>query len=207
MGLFTTFMAYIKFIALLSPLIIIPCTLIFGSLLNSDVKGLFYILGLVITMTFGGLLSVAVQKKAPGKMIDGQYIPAFSPACNIIGSSYSGWGTLYSMPCPDAMALAYTMAYLLFPMFTNNNIDFFVIIGILTIILLNTYFRVCSPMFCVDGVDILAGLSTGFILGAAWFLIIQSLNGSTYFEDEKGDKQKCKLDKKSFRCKKTTKAN
>lgn len=207
MGLSTTFTAYIKFIALLSPLIIIPCTLIFGSLLNQDLKGLFYILGLVITMTLGGLLAAAVKKRGPGVMKGETFIPAFSPACNIVGESVMGYGTKYTMPCPDALALAYTMAYLLIPMFLNNNINFFVIGAMLLMFALNTYFRICSPMFCVDGVDVVAGLGTGIILGAMWFLLIQYLNGSTYFENEKGDNQKCKLDKKSFRCKKTIKVN
>ena len=207
MGLSTTFTEYIKFIALLSPLIIIPCTLIFGSLLNQDLKGLFYILGLVITMTFGGLLSAAVKKRGPGITKDGVFIPAFSPACNIVGENVIKWGTEYTMPCPDALALAYTMAYLLIPMFLNNNINFFVIGAMLLMTTLNTYFRMSPPMCCVAGVDVVAGLGTGIMLGAMWFLLIQYLNGSTYFENEKGDNQKCKLDKKSFRCKKTIKVN
>jgi hypothetical protein len=61
-------------------------------------------------------------------------------------------------------------------------------------------------MFCVNGIDVVAGWGTGFILGASWFLIVQYLGGSTYFQDSESDRKQCKLDKKSFRCKKTTKA-
>lgn len=207
MTLSTTIPAYAKFVVLLSPLIIIPCTLIFGSLLNQDPKGLFYIAGLVITMGFGKLLSMAVEKRGPGETRDGEFIPAFSPACNILGTSNTGWGAQYTMPCPDALALAYTMTYLLIPMFLNNNINYFVIIAMLFITILNARFRICSPMFCVNGIDVVAGLFTGIILGAVWFLLIQYLNVSTYFNSEKGDNQKCKLDNKSFRCTKTTKVN
>lgn len=204
MTLVATFNSYIRFAALLSPLIIIPCTIIFGSLYNSDAKGLFYILGLVITMSFGGLLSTAVKRHGP---VNSEGKAAYDPACNITGTSYNGWGTKYSMPCPDSLALAYTMSYLLFPMFLNNQINFFVICAILLIGILNATFRIRAPMLCVAWVDVVAGWGTGFILGALWFLIIQYLNGSTYFEYEKGGHQKCKLDKKSFRCKKTIKAN
>jgi hypothetical protein len=212
MGLRNTFTSYIRFMVLLAPLIIIPTMAIFGSLFNGDTKGLFYILGLTITMTFGSLISAAVQKPGPGKPVEGKdeaqgsMAPAYSPACNIIGSSITGWGTTYSLPCHDALALAYTATYFLFPMFLNNSINFFVICGILLISILNAYYRILSPMFCVTGIDVVAGWGTGFILGAAWFLIIQYLGGSTYFQHSDSDRQQCKLDKKSFRCKKTTKA-
>lgn len=212
MGLRNTFTSYIRFMVLLTPLVIIPTMAIFGSLFNGDTKGLFYILGLTITMTFGSLISAAVQKPGPGKPVEGtdgaasSMAPAYSPACNIIGSSITGWGTTYSLPCHDALALAYTATYFLFPMFLNNNINFLVICGILLISILNAYYRILSPMFCVTGIDVVAGWGTGFILGAAWFLIIQHLNGSTYFQHSDSDRQQCKLDKKSFRCKKTTKA-
>ena len=212
MGLRNTFTSYIRFMVLLAPLIIIPTMAIFGSLFNGDTKGLFYILGLTITMTFGSLISAAVQKPGPGKPVEGKdgaqvsMAPAYSPACNIIGSSITGWGTTYSLPCHDALALAYTATYFLFPMFLNNSINFFVICGILLISILNAYYRILSTMFCVTGIDVVAGWGTGFILGAAWFLIIQYLGGSTYFQHSDSDRQQCKLDKKSFRCKKTTKA-
>lgn len=211
MTLVATFTAYIKFVALLSPLVIIPSTVIFGSLYNSDAKGLFYILGLIVTMTFGVLLSTAVQSHGPGDTIKAtddtpaSFIPGYPAACNIVGSSNSGWGTIYTMPCPDALALAYTMSYFLFPMFLNNQINFFVICGMLLIGILNASFRL--KMSCVNGIDIVAGWGTGFILGALWFLIIQYLNGADYFEYDTTSSQKCKLDKKSFRCKKTIKAN
>lgn len=215
MTLVATFSTYIKFVALLSPLVIIPSTVIFGSLYNSDAKGLFYILGLIVTMTFGVLLSTAVKQQGPGVKQQGpgvktkgtpaSFIPGYDMACNIVGSSNSGWGTTYTMPCPDALALAYTMSYFLFPMFLNNQINFFVICGMLLIGILNASFRL--KMCCVNGIDIVAGWGTGFILGALWFLIIQYLNGADYFEYDTTSSQKCKLDKKSFRCKKTIKAN
>tara|TARA_B110000046_G_scaffold185854_2_gene229890 strand:+ start:24464 stop:25090 length:627 start_codon:yes stop_codon:yes gene_type:complete len=208
MTLAATFTDYIKFVALLAPLIIIPCTVIFGSLYNSDAKGLFYVLGLIVTMTFGGLLSTAINKHgSAGDEVGPLFIPGYAKACNIIGSSYSGWGTYYTMPCPDALALAYTMSYFLFPMFLNNQINFFVICGMLLIGILNAFFRTQPPMLCVDYIDVIAGWGTGFILGALWFLIIQYLNGADYFKYDTSSSQKCRLDKKSFRCKKTIKAN
>jgi hypothetical protein len=197
---------------LLAPLVIIPTMAIFGSLFNGDTKGLFYILGLTITMTFGSLISAAVKHPGPGNFVegkqgaDGSMVPAYSPACNIIGSSITGWGTTYSLPCHDALALAYTATYFLFPMFLNNNINFFVICAMLLMSILNAYYRINSPMYCVGGIDVVSGWGTGFILGAAWFLVVQYVGGSTYFQHSNSDRQQCKLDKKSFRCKKTTRA-
>ena len=213
MGLRNTFSSYIRFMVLLSPLIIIPTMTIFGSLFNGDAKGLFYILGLSITMVFGNLISVAVKKYVAGKTSPRQaaddaqqFVPAYSPACNIVGTSVSGWGTVYSLPCHDAIALAYTTTYFLFPMFLNNNINFFVICAMLLMGILNAYFRIFPPMCCVDGFDVVAGWGTGLILGASWYLIISYLGGTTYFEDSESNREQCKLDKKTFRCQKTKKA-
>jgi hypothetical protein len=65
-------------------------------------------------------------------------------------------------------------------------------------------------MLCLNFGAVVAGWGTGFIFGAMWYFAVITLAGTksglTYFEVEKSDRQQCKLDKKSFRCRRTTAA-
>jgi hypothetical protein len=211
---------YIRFFIFLAP-IIIPSMAVLGSFYEGNFKGLFYILGLMITMVFGGLISKTAGNLVPhiGKIggkgktgtSEGPFMPLGSIACNILGAGSSeSWGTMFSLPGPHALMLAYTTAYLILPMFVYDNVNtpnLFVLGAMLMISVLSGLFRTSSPMNCVSWTDVTAGWGTGLILGSLWFFIINQLANNanmkdiTYFSDKKSDKQECKLDKKAFRCK------
>lgn len=207
MPLASSLMSYIRFFVLLSP-IIIPTMAIFGSLFEANFKGFVYVLGLTIAMTFGSLVAPVIGKRVPSGS-DGR--SGINAACNIVGSSIGGWGTLYSTPGPHAMIIAFTATYLMFPMFLNNTINLFLIGGLILIMGLSAAIRISAPMTCITIGDAVAGWSTGFILGAFWYFTVISLSGTqnnlTYFETQKSDRQQCKLDKKSFRCRRKVVAN
>lgn len=207
MPLASSLMSYIRFFTLLSP-IIIPTMAIFGSLFEANFKGFVYVLGLTIAMTFGSFVAPVIGKQVPrdqnGKI-------GINAACNIVGSSIGGWGTLYSTPGPHAMILAFTATYLMFPMFLNNTVNLFLIGGLILIMCMSAAIRISAPMTCITIGDAVAGWATGFILGAFWYFTVISLSGTqnnlTYFEKQKSDRQQCKLDKKSFRCRRKVVAN
>jgi len=198
-----TLMAYIRFFVLLTP-IIIPTMAIFGSFFNPSFKGFVYVLGLTIAMLFGSLVSRSIGKRVPGEMKDGVFKPGINAACNLLGSSLTGWGTEYATPGPHALILAFTATYFMFPMFLNGTTNLFLIGGLILMLILSAAIRVSEPMICLGFGSVVAGWFTGFFLGAMWYFTVATLagpkSGLTYFEVEKSDRQQCKLDKKSFRC-------
>lgn len=243
MGLQSNIMTYIRFFTLLTP-VIIPTMALFGSLYESDLKGFIYILGLTFTMFIGKLLSSTIGSKIPGSShtkkassrinddnIDGAskhneekqedsindlniFNPIADAACTIINDS--DWGRLYGMPAPNALMLAFTATYMMFPMFINDNVSLLTIGGLIFLLIVNAIVRVLPPMSCVYPTQILVGWVTGFLLGTIYYFIVtwlahsqnnNTIRGITYFEKKKGDKQQCVLDKKAFRCKKERKAN
>lgn len=204
-----TLMSYIRFFVLLSP-IIIPTMAVFGSLFNANFKGFVYVLGLTIAMMFGSLIAPSIGVRVPGQMVHGEFKPGIDAACNLLGSSISGWGTKYAAPGAHALLLAFTATYLMFPMFLNGTTNLFLVGGLIFMLILSAAIRISSPMNCLGLGAVVAGWGTGFIFGAMWYFAVVTLAGTqsglTYFEVEKSDRQQCKLDKTSFRCRRTAAA-
>ena len=209
MPIASSLMSYIRFFTLLTP-IIIPTMAIFSSLFDANFKGFVYVLGLTIAMTFSSFIAPLIGKKVPGETKGGRYIPRIDAACNLIGNSTGGWGTLYSAPGPHALVMAFTATYLMFPMFLNGTINLGLIGAIILISVISAAIRISSPMTCITLGDAIAGWGTGFIFGAIWYFTVISLAGTksnlTYFEDVKSDRQQCTINKKAFRCKRSTAA-
>jgi len=221
MGLAGNFLAYIRFFIFLAP-IIIPSFAILGSLFNQDIKGFLYVFGVVIATGAGRWFSTMIPNYVPndgkgvdaaGKYIAGKFKAYNDSACNLFASDgVEGWGTVRSSPGPHALFLAFTLTYMAFPMFMNNNINFLVLGGLMFILILSAMLRVMPPMFCIGWSDVVMGWGTGFILGALWLFFIRWINAKypsnsfTYFGKLKSDRQQCILEKSAFRCKKTKKA-
>ena len=228
MGLQSSMMSYIRFFVLLTP-VILPTMAIFGSLYESNLKGFIYILGLTFTMLIGKLLATSIGNYIPGdfqsekgerkrnnddedKLNVGHFRPIADAACTLIGDGE--WGTLYGMPAPHALMIAFTATYMMFPMFLNYNVSLLTIGGLLFLLIVSAVIRVVPPMTCVYPSQVLVGWATGFILGTIYYFTVVWLAGSdgytpagiTYFERTKSDRQQCTLGKKAFRCKKERKA-
>ncbi len=214
-------LTYMRFFVLLSP-VIFPAMAIFGSLYEGNLKGFLYVLGLTISMAFGGMISSIAGRYVPHTGViegtgqkgtaNGPFTPLIDPACNLIGGNNpNSWGTMYSMPDSHALLIGFTLTYLMFPMFINGNVNLGVIAGLLVVGIYSGWLR-SSTLQCVGLVDVMAGWGTGVILGSLWYFLIQTLSGgalgdTVYFSSTKSDKQECKLDKKAFRCKNKQKAN
>jgi hypothetical protein len=213
-------LAYMRFVVLLSP-VILPVMAIFGSLYEGNLKGFLYVLGLTISMAFGGMISGYANRLVPHTGVeggtgtkgspDGPFSPLIDPACNLIGvNDRNGWGTMYSMPGPHALLISFTLTYVMFPMFIYGNVNLGLLAGLIFLGIYSAILRT-NVMNCVGMVDIMAGWGTGIILGSLWYFLMQAQSGGAlgdtiYFSSTKSDKQECKLDKKAFRCKNKQKA-
>ena len=204
-------MVYLRFFTGMATMVI-SAAAICEAALNENVKGMLYVTGVLVNMALGNLTSPAVQNRVPGFQKDTanrvDNTPAYDPACNIFDTAANGWGTLYSSPGPHALFYMFTLTYICTGMFISNNIHWFVFGLIVAFMVLSAFLRLNAPMLCVNPIDLILGYVGGFFCGLAWFVLIYSVENSyspaadlTYFNNNKSDREFCKLEKnKAFRC-------
>ena len=125
--------------------------------------------------------------------------------------STSGLGVEWSAPGPDAMYLAFTFVYIVSGMIFHRNYNWFLMSGLLVLLISNGFFRM--KMRCVQGVDIGIGYLVGAVCAIGWYFLMAMFESSafnnkvslTYFNDVGDDGSKCTLTKKKFKCRKITK--
>ena len=210
MPLRTNPMVYLRFFTFMAPMFIAAAA-IFESALNENVKGILYVTGVLFTMALGNLTSSAFPNRVPGfqKGTDRRdKSPLYDPACNIFDTGAGGWGTLYSSPGPHALFYMFTLAYICTGMFLSNNIHWAVFGLLVAFMVMSAALRLNAPMLCIKPIDLILGYVGGFFCGLAWFVLIYSVENSyspaadlTYFNNNKSDREFCKLEKnKAFRC-------
>ena len=192
-------MEYIKFISVLSP-IFISFSAVLSSFFNQNLKGIVFVLGALMTTFLGKLISGSLNRKPPQGM---------DQWCNFFATS--GLGVDWSAPGPDAMYLAFTFVYMVSGMIFHRNYNWFLMSGLLVLLISNGFFRM--KMRCVQGVDIGIGYLVGAICAIGWYFLMAMFESSafnnqvslTYFNDVGDDSNKCTLTKKKFKCKKISK--
>ena len=103
MGLIPSITSYIRFFALLTP-IILPAMAIFGSLYESNLKGFIYILGVLLSMGIGQALAVyAIKSHVPGGLSNPKqpdsFVSVADPACSLTSIVYGE----INLVCPVLM--------------------------------------------------------------------------------------------------------
>ena len=203
-------LVYLRFFTFMAPMFI-SAAAIFESALNENIKGILYVTGIIGTMMLGNLVSGVFNNRVPGfekgtNRRDGS--PLYDPACNIFSTADGGWGTLYSSPGPHALFYMFTIAYICTGMTLSGNINWAVFSLLAFFMVLSAVLRLRAPMLCVKPIDIILGWLGGALLGILYFVLIYSIENSyspaadlTYFNNNKSDREFCKLEKnKAFRC-------
>ena len=189
-------MAYLKYYALNSPMII-GAFIILSSAFNQDIKGVLFMTGVAIMMFIGQFFSSSLGRKVPKN--------ADLAACNMFSSS--GWGFKYSAPGPNALFLSFVATYLIFGMAAHSNYNWILLGALLIIVTVNAFFRV-KLLNCGEPIDILFGWAFGIIGAVIWYGMMAAAESAsqgtmslTYFGDDSGVNQ-CKITNKKFKCKK-----
>lgn len=150
----------------ISPFIIVSYYTLL-SVFNQDLKGLIYLVGLIISC------AIIVQLNFTSSSGDGFYK---SPDCTFgyLGLNDNGAPSAISTVPLGLFSLCYTLAYITYIVIKNNlekeNIPFFVILPIL--IAYQTFWLItnsCNEMF-----SIASGIIIGGTLGVLWAFIITS---------------------------------
>lgn len=200
-----------KFATYFSP-IFIPSFLIVTSAIDWNLKGIMYVIGLMIAYSIGILMKFFFKKQF-GEKYDratigpGGGIPpgwtnnAMPDFCSVFEGPFdhAAIGPT-TMPSSVAIFHSFTILYIIMAVATNPHVPIGGIIFVLGLsINAITHLLLRKSMLCDKSQGIMLGVVIGAMLGVGWWAAIKSIDSSwLFFGDEK--QKKCKLGKTKFKC-------
>lgn len=171
-------------IALISPFLL-AFLMVMISIINSNIKGFIYLLGLIILFVIVVLFQNTI--KAP--------IDTTNKFCNLFSISQ------YSVPSFNSALYLYTILYILLPMITMEMVNFPLIIVFVLLYVLDSIVKYTNK--CSSLIGIIMGSVLGLFFGISWFLLIRSTGqkGLLYYDDLVSNKIACtRPTKQNFKC-------
>jgi hypothetical protein len=163
--------------------------LIMSSLFNQNLKGIVYLAGVLIASVINIFLM---------NQIDSKIDPNFALSCNIIDIPYL---TNFNSPAPTSLFIAFTIAYLVLPMYYNNQINYIVLASLLCLLALDAITKISNK--CTTSGGSILGTLVGFVLGASWYTLFHQsgYDSLLYFDELQSNKVMCsKPSKQTFKC-------
>ena len=185
----------LKYISLMSPLLLIFFMVMISIFNNTLVKGLLFSLGVVIITFINYLLKSTLKEKQD---------PYASTMCNLLPQPFtllSSDGNVFSSPSLNSTVIAYTTAYLLFPMKINNQLNPSLATFLIALLGVNGIVELQDKCTSIGG--ILLGVVVGVLFGITYYFMI-SLTGNkdlAYFSEILSNDIKCsKPSEQRFKC-------
>ena len=184
----------LKIISFMSPFLFSLTIILYSILANKIVKGLVLLIGIVIVTFINYLLK---------NIIKSEQSPVASPFCNILPFpfTYRQNESVYDSPSLSSTILAFISSYLIFPMFTNNDVNYPIIIFALFFICINGAVEFMDN--CSRSGGIVLGIIVGLILGILYYnlIVISGNHDIAYFNQVISDNTQCsKPGPTKFRC-------
>lgn len=175
----------ISAITLIAPFLL-AFLMVMISIINSNVKGFIYLLGLIILFAFVVLFQNTL--KSP--------INATNNFCSVFNL------TSYNVPSFNSALYLYTISYVLLPMVNMKMVNFPLIIIFIILYIMDCIVKYKNK--CTTSVGIAAGSILGLIFGVTWYLVMKSTGntGLLYYDDLVSNKIACtRPTKQNFKCK------
>ena len=184
MGMNLNLTDFISFLALISPFLL-AFLMVMISIINSNVKGLIYLLGLIILFVVVYLFqnTIKVEMDKTNKF------------CNLFNISQ------YNVPSFNSALYLYTIIYILFPMINMGMVNFPLIIIFLLLYICDCVIKLRNKCSSMTGV--VMGSILGLFFGITWFLIIRASGqtGLLYYDDLVSNKIACsRPTQQQFKC-------
>lgn len=182
-----------NFFSFLTPFLLV-FFLIMISLFNSDIKGFIYLGGVLIVSMINMLLVNIIKSDSDKDR---------NPLCGILNIPFFiSQNTIYDNPSLNSVILCFTIAYLLLPMIYNNQINYMVIISLLSLLIIDTGSQITNK--CTKPSGALLGSLVGFVMGSIYYTLIYYSGNKNllYFEEFQSNNVICSRPKKQqFKCK------
>tara|TARA_Y100000389_G_scaffold204365_1_gene256503 strand:- start:3161 stop:3811 length:651 start_codon:yes stop_codon:yes gene_type:complete len=189
-----TFTNLMKYVSMMSPLLITFFMIMVSIFNNTLIKGLLFTFGLVIVTFINYILKNLLKDK------QSQYA---SPMCNILPQPFTAVanGDIFSSPNLSSTIISFTMAYLLFPMKVNNEINPAVATFLVSLLGINSSVEIHSNCSSIGGV--ILGIIFGIIAGLLYYslIVVSGHKDLAYFSEALSNDIKCnKPSKQRFKC-------
>lgn len=192
-------------LSFLTPLILV-FLFIFITIINQNIKGFVYLAGSLIASFINILLQhlVKTEKKFESikKVVDEEkeiLISKEEGLCSIF--DIFGSVSEYNEPASSSVFVAFTFAYLLLPMVSNNQLNYGLIIILLSIFVIDGGTKINYG--CNETRSVVLGGLTGFILGTVWYTLLHMSGNDNllYFDELNSNNILCsKPSKQKFKC-------
>lgn len=172
----------------LSPMML-TTFMVMTSVFNQDVKGLWYLMGLMLLLPISMLMRNMVASPHEGEM---------NPMCRMV--DIPGFDSRFDFPILSTLILGFTLAYLLIPMmYSGYNAGILMTLIMLVIMdgVINRQFK-CGKLFTIISSSIL-----GCCFGAGWFFLVNAMSPEfVYFGDVPSNRVMCQKPKaNTYKCK------
>ena len=179
----------ITFFTAISPLLL-GFFLVAVSIFNQDAKGLVY-LGGVLVGSFVWLMMLFLVKS--------RTFEDAAESCSLIDWPFNI--TAYNNPNYSSYFIAFTLAYLLLPMYFNKQMNWMVFIFLLLLFISDAYSSVVRK--CTPSTGPFLGAIVGLLMGGLWFTLFHATGHDDllYFQELLSNNVVCKRpEKQTFKC-------
>ena len=188
---------FLTFLSILSPFMLTFFIIMLSIMYNKIVKGLLFLMGLVILSFITYLMKNILQEKQHERA---------NPLCNILPNPFTrragGSETeYYSSPITSTVLLGYISSYLIFPMYINNELNNALLVTLVILFVTNACVEMTNK--CGSLMALILGSIIGISFGLLYYgMIVASGNNElAYFAGIKSTAQNCSLPSKQyFKC-------
>tara|TARA_B100000579_G_scaffold279161_1_gene230978 strand:+ start:3412 stop:4053 length:642 start_codon:yes stop_codon:yes gene_type:complete len=183
-----------KYLSLMTPFLIGFFMLMLSIFNNTIAKGLIFLIGGVLVTFINYILKNILREKQS---------PLASPFCNILPQPFTVKKTeeIYSSPGLSTTVIAFTAAYLIFPMTINNENNPALIVFLLGLLGINGATE--YHMSCTSIAGVILGIVVGGLFGMLYYGILAGSGNKqlAYFSELQSNSTQCrKPSNQKFKC-------
>ena len=189
MTLQLTFSNVVQIFSIFAPLFL-GTFLVLVSIFNQNIKGMIYL---------GGVLIASVINYMISRGMGSESLENAGAICNLV--EFPLIPSRYNVPNYNSMFIGFTFMYLLLPMLSNNQINFWMVGTIVSIFAVDAYVKL--QYFCTVPRGITIGGIVGVSLGALWYFLFKLNNFESllFFNDLTSNNVVCKRPQnQTFKC-------
>jgi len=170
----------LSFVSTLAP-VILSFFMIMISVFNQNVKGLVYLAGALLAV----VINLMLMRLPIGSNTETQQRDYM---CNVMDFPFTNGR---SMPHMNSMFIAFTAAYLYFPMYSEGTVNMSLVISMAVLIAIEATISLKNK--CANVGDIMMGCLVGALLGYGWFSVFDAtgMKSLLFFNEVNSDGYYC----------------
>jgi len=174
------------YLSMISPFLVV-LLFVFISIINSNLKGFIYLLGIFLLFFLVLLFQNVLRFKRPEDA---------SPYCQVFQFPFP----LHGVPSFNSAIFMFTIIYLFLPMLMNEIMNLPLLIILLLLYAMDCVIK--SGNKCTTPIGIVMGSFVGLIWGLMWYFLIQSQHSELlYYDDLISNKIACsRPSQQQFKC-------